>query len=320
MHKFFMKKLLLIIFVLIPLIFAGIYIFIPGKINFGKIIYINANRNITSRYIGEETNWIQWWPSDSEHVLSPKENKGISYTYKDFEYTITRKALEGTSILITHDGSAINSFLHLIALKPDSVVVEWKGELPATNNPINRIKNYLLATEVKKNISEILQNAKIFLEKTESVYGISIVQQQVKDTLLISTRLTSNNYPSTAEIYNLITSLREYIFSNGATETNSPMLNITKDSTYKIMVAIPINHAIPPTEKFLLKKMVPGKILVTEVTGGTYTADQALRQLTMYMEDNRLVSPAIPFQSLVTERSKEPDTTKWVTKIYFPVF
>ena len=66
--------------------------------------------------------------------------------------------------------------------------------------------------------------------------------------------------------------------------------------------------------------MVPGKILVAEVKGGAYTADEALRQLTMYMDDNHLVSPAIPFQSLVTERSKEPDTTKWITKIYFPVF
>ena len=89
---------------------------------------------------------------------------------------------------------------------------------------------------------------------------------------------------------------------------------------YKIMVAIPINKIVPTTEKFLLKRMVPGKILVTEVKGGAYTADVALRQLTLYMEDNRLISPAIPFQSLITERIKEADTTKWMTKIYFPVF
>jgi hypothetical protein len=28
---------------------------------------------------------------------------------------------------------------------------------------------------------------------------------------------------------------------------------------------------------------------------------------------------AIPFQSLVTDRSKQPDTTKWITNIYTPV-
>lgn len=199
-------------------------------------------------------------------------------------------------------------------------MAEWKGGLEATNNPVTRIKNYFLAIGVKKNISEILQNAKTFLENNERVYGLRIIQQQVKDTILVSTKIISNGYPSTAEIYNLVKDLRGYIFSNGGTETNSPMLNVTKDSMYNIMVAIPISTAIPATEKFLLKRMVPGKILVAEVKGGTYTANEALKQLTLYMIDNQLTSPAIPFQSLVTERSKEPDTTKWITKIYFPVF
>lgn len=315
-----MKKFLLIISVLLLLILSGIYIFIPSKINFGKVTYINGNRNIANRYIDDEKNWGKWWPSDSPNILSSAENSVIPHNYKGYTYTITHKALEGTTILIEHDGNGVNSFLHLIVLKPDSVLVEWKGEIQSTNNPVKRIKNYLLAIEVKKNITEILQSAKSFLENSEKVYGINITQQRVKDTLLISTRLTTNNYPTTTEIYNLIKSLREYIFSNGATETNSPMLNITKDSTFNTMVAIPINRVIAPTTTFLLKKMVPGKILVTDVKGGIFSADEAMRQLTIYMDDNHLLSPAIPFQSLVTDRLKEQDTTKWITKIYFPVY
>ena len=30
------------------------------------------------------------------------------------------------------------------------------------------------------------------------------------------------------------------------------------------------------------------------------------------------MSPAIPFESLITNRLEEPDTSKWVTKIYYP--
>jgi hypothetical protein len=29
---------------------------------------------------------------------------------------------------------------------------------------------------------------------------------------------------------------------------------------------------------------------------------------------------AIPYQSLVTDRMKEPDTMKWLTRLYVPVF
>jgi hypothetical protein len=39
-----------------------------------------------------------------------------------------------------------------------------------------------------------------------------------------------------------------------------------------------------------------------------------------YVEDNKKTSPAIPYQSLITNRLTETDTTKWVTKLYYPVF
>ena len=86
------------------------------------------------------------------------------------------------------------------------------------------------------------------------------------------------------------------------------------------MVAIPINKVIPENEKFVSKRMVPGKILVAQVRGGTYTTAAALRKLEIYMDDNRLSSPAIPFESLLTNRIEEPDTTKWITKIYYPIY
>jgi hypothetical protein len=38
-----------------------------------------------------------------------------------------------------------------------------------------------------------------------------------------------------------------------------------------------------------------------------------------YMKDFKLTSPAMPFELLVTNRANEPDTSKWVTKIYYPI-
>jgi hypothetical protein len=33
-----------------------------------------------------------------------------------------------------------------------------------------------------------------------------------------------------------------------------------------------------------------------------------------------LSTPAIPYQSIITNRLTETDTTKWITKIYQPIF
>jgi hypothetical protein len=65
--------------------------------------------------------------------------------------------------------------------------------------------------------------------------------------------------------------------------------------------------------------MVPGTILVAEVKGGTATVEEGFRQLEFYIDEHELSSPGRPFQSLITDRSIEKDSTKWVTKLYYPV-
>ena len=143
----------------------------------------------------------------------------------------------------------------------------------------------------------------------------------VKDTILVTTNFSSIQYPSTSKIYSAIDSIKNYISLNNAKETNYPMLHILQDSgLYKTQVAIPVNMVIPQSRIYLVKRMVPGKILVGEIKGGNYSTGEALRQMQIFMTDNALSSPAIPFESLITNRMEEPDTSKWVTKIYYPVF
>jgi len=62
-----------------------------------------------------------------------------------------------------------------------------------------------------------------------------------------------------------------------------------------------------------------GFILEGEVKNGPYTIDAAMEQLEVYRADHQYTSPAIPYQLLVTDRLKETDTSKWITKLYYPI-
>ena len=62
-----------------------------------------------------------------------------------------------------------------------------------------------------------------------------------------------------------------------------------------------------------------GNILVVEVRGDQQTINEAIKQIEKYITDYQRSIIAIPFQSLITDRSKESDSTKWITKIYYPV-
>ena len=63
-----------------------------------------------------------------------------------------------------------------------------------------------------------------------------------------------------------------------------------------------------------------GNILTGEVKGGTYTINQAEMELKNFVTDFKRISPAIPYQSLITNRLQEKDTTKWITKLYYPIY
>ncbi len=307
---------------LLPVILlVSIYFLIPAKINFGKIVYIHTNINVASRFITNESKWQKWWPSDSSaQIASGKEISKIQYNYNNYLYTINRKVPEGFHITVENKSIRANSFLQIISINPDSVVLIWKGEMTGSANLFKKISNYWNAKKIKSNMSEVVQSAKAFLENKEKIYGLHIVQEKVKDTLLISTKYFSNTFPSTEIMYNLIQKLRLYISSSGALETNHPMMNIIADGgIYKMMIAIPINKLIAGNEEYFFKRMVAGNILVAEVLGGNYTINEALGKIKTYMDDKHLVSPAISFESLVTDRSKESDTAKWITRIYYPV-
>jgi hypothetical protein len=313
-----MKKIVIVILVLISVSFIA-YLFIPAKIDLWKVILIKVNSANATRFIANENEWKKWWPKGD----LKKANAAISdsiYTYQEYDYAVNWNMIQGDSIIIKNKYVRINSLLNIIPINSDSVAIQWKGESTATWNPFKRFKNYLQKKKLDNSTDELLHAMKEFLENKESLYGIRIDQIKVKDTILVASKYFSEAYPTTTEIYDLIGRVKNFIRRQGATETNYPMLHVIEDSgLFRTMVAIPVNKTISENNNFFFKRMVPGKILITEVKGGMYTVDQALKQIEVYMDDYQLKAPAIPFQSLVTDRSKESDTAKWVTKIFYPV-
>jgi hypothetical protein len=136
-------------------------------------------------------------------------------------------------------------------------------------------------------------------------------------------RRSFEHYPKVQEIDAMIQDLRKYIIQNNAIEKNSPMLNVLKfdSSHFEAMSAIPVDKALPRTTEFSPKFLLKGgNILEAQVQGGPYTIETSLQEIENYRSDYKYNSPAIPYQLLVTDRLKETDTTKWITKLYYPVF
>src|SRR4030095_3906489 len=190
-------------------------------------------------------------------------------------------------------------------------------------NQFNKLSKYLLAKKTGKNFETILVKLRGFLEESENVYHLDIYHRLVKDTVFMSTRATFSNYPSPTEIYSMIGKVKQYIQQQKGKETNSPMLNVLphNDSTYEVMVAIPVDHALPESKEISLKRMpFKGNLLEAEVNGGVHKINEGFSNLKNYLVDYQRTPAAIPYELLITDRMQEPDSSKWVTKLIYPVY
>ena len=306
-----MKKILITLVLLLVLVLAAVYLFIPGKIKIETSISLNAALPGVSRSLMDENNWKKWWPGESV------------FNYNKQTYSIRSKISSVLNIDIYSGKDTVTSRLVLVPIENDTMTIGWHAELMTSSNPFTRFSQYRHAKATKKNMNKILQSMKAFLEKTKNIYGFEIKETLVTDSVLISVRRSFEHYPNVQEIDAMIQDLKKYIVQNNAIEKNSPMLNVLKldSSHYEAMSAIPVDKALPRTNEFAPKFLLKGgNVLEAQVQGGPTTIENGLQEIEKFRSDYKYTSPAIPYQLLVTDRLKETDTTKWTTKLYYPVF
>jgi hypothetical protein len=312
-----MKKLTVI---LLPFIVIGticIYIFIPTDLAISEAQVLPFPVKMANRSFNDTAIRKKWWPENNvvgdKGVLSTRiSNKFLKPDEIYFQY-----------IPIGKGPGTLNSSFNITELNRDSAVLNWNCTINCSFSPIDRIWKYLRAVRIKKAMNKIIDSFVDFTMHESDVYGTAINKIHVEDSLLISTKKIFENYPRVASIYEMVRSLQDYLISQNATQTNPPMLNIIEVDRlhYQAMVAIPISRPIPENEDNKIKRMLYGGfLLTTEVKGGVAEVNNAMKQLDHYRKDHDMLSPAIPYQSLITDRSEVSDSSKWITRVFYPVY
>ncbi len=296
---------------------AAVYVFIPNNQTLKEEIRIAANSKAVARNLLDEKTWQRWWPQAQETTGA---SDAFSFGGKTFR--IAEKKLSSFVIDISNGEDTLKTEMLVVPAHPDTLQVFWVGAMPAGANPVRRLKKNSWVNSVETDIELLLQKLKDFYSNEKNLYRFDIREVAVTDSTLISTFTTGTAYPTTATIYQLIDKLRAYAERNGAIASGFPMLNITPDPDqgYLTRVALPVNKVLPGEGDISYRRMLGGgNILVTEVKGGPRQIEKAFGVLQEYMSEHKRIHPAIPFQSLVTDRRQQPDTTQWVTKIFWPV-
>ncbi|MBL0356262.1 MAG: hypothetical protein IPP72_04960 [Chitinophagaceae bacterium] len=310
-----MKKLTAGLVIVLVLFFSLAYLMVPNVITINTSLAFQNNIKGLFRTLSETRNWSKWWPGKFDSTGKKLLLNGNEYTVPD--YTATSIVVEVNNPTVSEKSSLL-----FVPLKSDSIRLEWQVQIPTSYNPFKRVKIYFATSGLQHDFHSILASIKSYYTNDERIYGLDIRRESVKDTSLVFTYDSSKGYPSTEKIYSMIGELRNYIDMHSAIATDSPMLNIySSDHEYYLTkVAIPTNKILPSSGKIFYKWVLPhGNILVADVKGNIQQTDSAFATISHYVHDYNLTAPAIPFFKLITNRLQEKDSSKWVTRIYYPV-
>lgn len=311
-----MKKWILISLVLLALALGAIYLFIPSKLKISQNLRIEANKEGLYRKLSQPASWAEWWPgSKTMEATGAWELDGGLFQ------PLEQKMLS-LSILLKEGSVETTAELTLIAIKTDSSLLHIETSFPASNNPFSRVAAYLKAVKIKKHFASMLQAINKNYSSVAKLYGYDIRKEKVVDSNLVFIATQLKSLPSTEQVYTMVKKLKDYILSQKAGATGNPMLNVfTRDSlSFDVRVAIPVDRRLPDAGEIHYKWMLGGgNILITEVKGGPEEIKKAYNQVNHYITDYKRLAPAIPFESMVTDRTVEKDSNQWITRIYYPV-
>lgn len=311
-----MKKILIVCLMLVIVVCGFAYLYIPNNIVINAAKAVPINKDGLYRTLSDTTGWADWWPGKNS------SSGDAPFTSRGFSYRLTDIKTLSLPVAISKNGFQCKGEITMLAEGQDSTIINFHSSFTSSSNPVKRIIAYFNAQKIKKNADDMLASIGNYYSEIKNLYHYPITKDHVVDSTLLFTDREVKGPPTSATIYAMVDELKAYISKNNAKETGYPMLNVfTKDSiSYLVKVAIPVDKKLPDSGNIRYRWMLGGgNILITEVKGGPGEIKKAYQYIDQYVEDHQRIAPAIPFESLVTDRRLETDTSKWITRIYFPV-
>lgn len=313
-----MRKGLGLLALLVVLCVGAIFFLIPSPIVVNSVLKLPTSQKAMQRWLTKQGTWQELFSigQDDSTAKNTYLTKGGYLIFPDAYFS------NSATIDLVQNRDTIKTNLLMLALGKDSMAFSWGYTFPANNNPINRLLLYFKAKKIKNIFDETFINIKRLATDEKNISGLTVERQIVVDTFFIAQKFKSTVYPTTAQIYQIIDNLQNYLTEQKAAETGYPMLHIRKiDSVhYEAMAALPTNKMLAGNGDIEFKRMVRGVILMAEVKGGPVNVENNFVNLKNFVADHGYTEIALPFQSLVTNRLQQADTTKWITKLYYPVY
>ncbi len=326
-------KIVIIILVVILAIVMIPPLFMPSQLNIEISRVVKAQPEVVWDQVNCLENWEQWdlWHQDSNmvgHYEGPACGEGARniWTYKNTEDGGSQTIVEAreyeylkTFLDFQKMGTAESEmFLEKV---DEGTKITWTLVSDASYPVVRWINALMVAPGVTKAYTEGLENLDELTRdmKPKPKYStgeISITLMKAQDALAL------RSVAKLDEMENAMGEAFGQLMQAGAANMSGPPFAIWykwEGDEFEFDNCIPVSGNVAVTGDIKKIKTYEGKAAKVTHTGSYESTQFSWMALQEYMEANSLVENGPPYEVYITDPGQEPDPTKWVTELYWPI-
>ena len=332
------KKILLALLIIIGIVVI-ISLFLPSAVSVERKTSINSPVSTVFNQVNVLKNWEKWDPWHAKEpemggsvYSGPEAGVGAKHCWDSENPDIGKGCL---SIVESNPNSSVKNLLEFDGMTPGNggfafeesegvTTVSWKMNMEMGMNPIGKIFGLMMDGMIGPDFEAGLKSLK---ELCENMPKEEKAQVQISLTELSSQPIYSIKDSTlvdgiSAKLAQLYGEIMEYIGKSGAKVTGQPLSiwHSWNPSGYSTLeAAIPVEKTGEGTNRVMAAALPEGKAVMAIQLGSYDAAEATYKAIEGYIKENSLVSTGPSWEVYVTDPGNEPDTSKWITNIYFPV-
>jgi len=333
-----MKALKTVLIVLGAVIVLMIIIsfFLPSTVRVERSIVIKSPACIPFDQVNNFHNWDAWSPWNKIDTAMKKTYEGAeSGDGAIFKWDSKNKNVGTGSMQIT---KAVKESLIEMKLNfgnepssesgfrfedmKDSVKVSWYIVTHLGWNPIARYFGLAMGKMIIPDFDKGLKDLKAISETKPCCMKYKIEETTVKTFMFLSIRDTCTTKTIGPKMGRFLGEIMAYMGKNGLKQASPPITIYHKyeENIFDVEMGIPIDKTINIKDKKIkFTEYKGGKALVAQYYGPYEKIGDAHKMMMHHIDEHGLKVNGACWEEYVTDPSTEKDSSKWLTKIYYPI-
>jgi effector-binding domain-containing protein len=197
--------------------------------------------------------------------------------------------------------------------------MKWSTDMLDLGYPLGRFMGLFMNGMMQSYYKKGFENLNALLANLPAI-DLQVQQLEKRSALLIKDSAMVNDVG--AKMGTLFGELSAFMQKNKIEMAGYPFcIYYSWDYTKPFVMecAIPITAKVPTSGRIVYRDFEPTKVAKTIHKGSYESTAKTHENINTYLNINKIEIVGFPWEVYVTDPTTEPDTSKWITEIYYPI-